>query len=225
MGSLCSCLRGNKRDDESERLLDGQNERHRNSDYQSSSIRSPLRTANHGVSSNGFHHNISNGGSSGGRNYSHLTNDITVHQVDSDGNYTNLVDTTICGHYDDTANKSATIWDRTLHKLQEKLIDVSTLDINPKVNDSIEWAEKQEEYKRKVDANKLLGPALDGIMASRHFSSMGKPPGSHLRPELCQPISSTDIESITKFSQQASEYFSTQFTIHSAENIVVPFTS
>lgn len=226
MGNLCSCFKGNKRDDESERLLDGQSDRHRSTDYQSSSMRSPLRSAHHGINSNGhYHHNMSNGGSSGGRNYSHLTNDITVHQVDSEGNYTHLVDTSISGHYDDSANKSATIWDRTLHKLQEKLIDVSTLDVNPKINESSEWIEKQAEYMKKVENNKLLGPALDKIVASRHFSSMAKPSGSHLRSELCQKISSNDIESITKFSQEASAYFSNQFTIHSAETIVVPFTS
>ena len=227
MGSLCSCFRGDKRDDESERLLGSEVNRVRNGDYQSSSLRSPLSSSNSAVRSNGLHHTNRNG-ASGLRNSNQLAHDITVHTVDPDGNYTQecQVDTSINSYYDETVNKcSSTVWDRTLHKLQEKLIDVTTLDINPKVNDHSEWVEKQAEYKVKVESNKLLGPTIDQIVVNRHFTSMAKAPGSHLRHELCKPISPDDLTKMLTFSQEASTFLSNKFIIHSADKIVVPFAS
>lgn len=228
MGGLCSCFGGDKRDDESERLLGSGANPVRNGDYQSSSVRSPLSSSNSGIRSNGLHQNNRNG-VSGGRNYNQSAHDITVHTVDPDGNYTQecQVDTSINSCHDETvtSKSSSTIWDRTLHKLQERLIDVTTLDLNPQENDPSESIEKQAEYKIKVESNKLLGPTIDQIVVNRHFTSMGKAPGSHLRHELCKPISSDDLTKMLTFSKEASTFLSKKFIIHSADKIVVPFAS
>lgn len=200
MGSLCSCFTRNKdEENEADALL---RDPTTNGDYYGSDIsanvtfRSPLNVT-------------SVGSGSYGQQTGYLNNETNRDTPDM----TN-------------SNQNMTAWDRTLYKLSEKLIDVSTLQMRPSAYESTEVKEKEARYKKLIKENeKQLIDAIEDIKKSLKFTSLKKPSDALTNPDLLKPIDSDDLNAINSFSRQAALAHQQVYTINISEDIVVPFPS
>lgn len=125
------------------------------------------------------------------------------------------------------SSQNMTAWDHTLHKLQEKLIDVTTLNTGPTSSfEATEGREKEIKYQKFIMANeRIICEAIDQVKASLKFTSLQKASDALNSSHLIQPIDAEQLHAIEQFSRQAKVIHNQVFTIDVSDDIVVPFPS
>lgn len=200
MGSICSCFRRNKDDEnEADALL---RDPTTNGDYYGADI-----------SSNVTFRSPMNVTSVGSGSYGQQTGYLNADANRDTPDMTN-------------SNQNMTAWDRTLYKLSEKLIDVTTLQNGPTLYEPTEAKEKEARYKKLIKENeKQINDMIEEIKKSLKFTSLKKPSDALTNTDLLKPIDSDDLNAINSFSQQAALAHQQVFTINIVEDIVVDFPS
>lgn len=199
MGGLCSCLRGNKTEEgEGGRLLQDPS----TNDYSCNDLTTTIAPTfrSHNVSSMGY------------GSYGQPSGYLQTEGGNMDAP-------------EGTSSQNMTSWDRTLYKLQEKLIDVSALNTCPSYEIN-EAKEKEAKYKRSLIANeKAIIDTIEDIKTSLKFTSLKKPSDALTNDKLVEPVDTEELNAISTFARQAALIHNQVFTINISEDIVVPFPS
>jgi hypothetical protein len=111
-------------------------------------------------------------------------------------------------------------WNRTLHKMANNVIDVSTMDV-PSLEQS-EWMERQRTYTSKINQTKAPLVARNRPPKSSH--KRGDSHDAHKKSALsAEPISSQDMALINEFSDKSLAAVRKGFVVNVSEDLVVQF--
>lgn len=120
--------------------------------------------------------------------------------------------------------QESSAWNRTLHKMATKVIDVSTMEVSASTIEQGDWIERQRLYASRINQTRISAI----LRKQREQKLMGKGDGL---PESknknfnvsFEPISAQDIALINEFSDRSLQAIKQGFVVSVNEDLVVQF--
>lgn len=120
----------------------------------------------------------------------------------------------------DGAKQESNAWNRTLHDMANKVIDVSTMEVPASTIEQSDWLERQRAYSAKINQTKVSSILKYQRQQRLNRGDSGKSANSTQLPE---PISSLDLVLMNDFSEKSLQAIKQGFVVSINEELVVQF--